>query len=84
MPESEPLMLSTRRLREAVTALVEPIPIWDGGTCRWSDALYWRLRGSLRGQPGRSGRRVPDSRLPCRADVLTLLIDIDMTAAEWH
>lgn len=84
MSESEPLKLSLRRLREAVHALVEPIPVWDGGTCRWSDALYWRLRRSLRGQPRQSGRRVPDSRPPCRTDVLTLLIDIDMTAAEWE
>ncbi len=85
MSESEqPLVLSQRRLREAIHALAEPIPVWDGGVCRWSDAVYWRLRGSLRGQPTRSGRRVPDSRLPCRADVLTLLIAIDMTAAEWE
>jgi len=79
-----PLAMSRRRLRDAVNALAEPIPVWDGGVCRWSDAVYMRLRSSLRGAPTRSVRLVPDSRLPCRADVLTLLIDIDQTAAIWE
>lgn len=29
-------------------------------------------------------RQVPDSRLPCRTDILTLIIDVDMTVAEWQ
>jgi hypothetical protein len=80
----KPLAMALRRLRGAVNALTEPIPVWDGGVCRWSDAVYLRLRGSLRGAPTRPLRLVPDSRLPCGADVLTLLIDIDQTAAVWE
>jgi len=45
--------------------------------------LYVRLRTALRGEPSRSGRRLPSSRGPCRGDVLALLVDIDSTAAGW-
>lgn len=82
-PDS-PLAHAQRRLHDAVTALAEPTPIWEAGICRYSPPLYTRLRGSLRGQPTRLGRRVPSSRLPCRTDVLALLLDIDGTTARWH
>ena len=77
------LELSTKRLADAVHRLAEPIPIWHGGVCRLTPPLYVRLRTALRGEPSRSARRLPSSRLPCRGDVLALLVDIDSTAAGW-
>ncbi|MCH9642662.1 MAG: hypothetical protein K0U70_03915 [Actinomycetia bacterium] len=52
-----PLALSQQRLDDAVHALADPIPVWGGGTCRWSDSLYFRLRAALRwgGYPGGGG-----------------------------
>jgi hypothetical protein len=49
-----------------------------GGAYRWSESLYPQLRGALQGvtAPVRLAR-VARSRLPCRIDVLTLLIEID-------
>jgi len=84
MKQEEPLALATRRLRDAVAALADPVPVWDAGVCRWSDPLYLRLRDSLKGSKQVGRRQVPDSRLPCRTDILTLVIDIDMTVAEWQ
>lgn len=76
--------MARRRLSDAVHALADRQPQWIDGVCRWADPLYTRLRGSMRGAPMQSGRRVPDSRLPCRTDILTWLIDVDMTVAEWQ
>jgi hypothetical protein len=77
------LPVASKRLADAVHALVEPFPIWHGGICRLTPPLYVRLRAALRGNPGRSGRRLPASRLPCRGDILALLVDIDSTTAGW-
>jgi hypothetical protein len=77
------LPVATKRLADAVHALVEPFPVWHGGICRLTAPLYVRLRAALRGTAGRSGRRLPTSRLPCRGDVLALLVQIDSTTAEW-
>lgn len=79
-----PLAKARRRLTEAVAALAEPVPIWDSGVCRYTEPTYTRLRGALRGQPTRSVRRIPSLRLPCRGDVLALLLDIDATTAQWE
>lgn len=79
-----PLAAARRRLSEAVFAFAEPQPIWLGGICRWSDPLYVRLRDALKGSKQVGRRQVPDSRLPCRTDILTLIIDVDMTVAEWQ
>lgn len=80
----QPLPLARNRLADAVHALADPLPVWVGGLCRWTDPLYVRLRDALqpRNQPGR--RRVPGSRAPCNTAALTLIIEIDMTVAEWH
>lgn len=82
---SEPLALARRRFTDAVGALVDPQPVWVAGACRWLPPVYVRVRDELqpRNKPG-GRRRVPDSRLPCRTDALVLVIDIDMTAAEWQ
>ena len=79
-----PLPLARRRLSDALHALADPIPEWAGGTCRWSDALYVRLRAELPG--GTRARRgwVNSSRLPCRGDVLDLLFQIDTTVGGWE
>jgi hypothetical protein len=41
------LPAARRRLDDAVHALVDPVPVWDGDVCRWSDAVYVRLRMAL-------------------------------------
>ena len=82
-PNGEPLVIARGRLTDAVRQLADPLPIVDTGRCGWLAPLYSRLRGSLRGQPLRAGRRVPDSRLPCRSDVLALLVEVDAAVAEW-
>lgn len=79
-----PLPLARRRLSEAVTALAEPVAVWESGVCRWTPPVYTRLRAALRAKPSQSGRRVPSSRLPCRTDVLGLIFEIDTTAAKWE
>lgn len=66
-------------------ALADPVPVWDGGVCRWSDALYARLRGALTGRGGvqrHSGAF--GSRAPCRSNVLALLVEIDTGVAGWE
>lgn len=82
-PEN-PLEAARRRLSEAVFAFTDPQPIWVGGICQWIDPLYLRLRDALKGSKAVGRRQVPDSRLPCRTDILTLIIDVDMTVAEWQ
>jgi hypothetical protein len=78
------LPVARRRLADAVAALVNPRPEWDNGTCRWVDSVYVRLRGGLSGKAGVSGGRLlPGSRLPCRANALSLLVEIDQYTARW-
>lgn len=77
-----PLVLAKRRLSDAVHALADPIPVWAGGTCRWGDPLYRRLRQTLSVWPTRRGA-AQRSRLPCSVTALALLIDIDGTVAAW-
>ena len=81
--EDGPLALARRRLADGVHALADRTPIWDHGTARWSDSLYSRLRGAM---VARTGRRhvLAGGRLPCRVDVLTVLIDIDRAVAGWE
>lgn len=72
-----------RRFGNAVAALVDPVPIWDRGACRWSSPVYARLRGALVGRTMRGRRAVAGSRLPCRTDVLVWLLEVDAAAAAW-
>lgn len=78
-----PLALSRRRLADCVHSLVDEIPVWEQGIARWSESVYARLRGALVARTARS-RAVAGSRLPCRVDVLTLLVEIDRVASEWE
>ena len=79
-----PLALARRRLADAVHALVAPSPVWDSGVCRWSDSLYARLRVALAGTAPRKRAQMRRSKLPCRGDVLDLLLQIDTTVAGWE
>ncbi|MGD9621986.1 MAG: hypothetical protein AB7G47_13190 [Mycolicibacterium sp.] len=80
-----PLALSQQRLDDAVHALADPIPVWDHGTCRWSDSLYTRLRGALRGRKGGGGiRMVAGSRAPCSVAALDLLVAVDSCTERWE
>ncbi len=56
---------------------------WYEGCCRTSPALYTALRAELAG--ARPVGRVAQqrSRLPCRTDILQLLIEIDSVVASW-
>jgi hypothetical protein len=84
LPESDgPLMLTRRRLDAAVHALADPVPAWDGGVCRWSDALYSRLRGAITARTAGRRRVMAGSRAPCRTDVLVWLIEVDTAVAAW-
>jgi hypothetical protein len=78
------LQLARRRLDDAVHSLVDPIPLWDHGTARWSDAVYVRLRGAITART--VGRRhvMAGSRAPCRIDVLTPVVDIDRAVGSWE
>lgn len=73
-----------RRLGDAVAALADPQPVWIGGACRWQDALYTRLRDALQPRHQAGRRQVPGSRAPCRTDILSMVIDVDMTVALWQ
>jgi ribosomal protein S27AE len=79
-----PLPLARRRLADAVHALANPQPQWIAGVARWQHSLYTRLRTELAG--GRvAGRWRPHSaRLPCRGDVLALLVEVDAAVAGWE
>ncbi len=83
MPES-PLGLSRRQFDDAVTALADRQPVWHDGVGRWSDSLYVRLRGALRGSMKAGRHRVAGSHLPCHSAVLALLVDVDQTVAKWQ
>ncbi len=80
--EDGPLVLARRQLENAVAALADPQPAWDGGVCRWAPAVC--LRRELLG--GRVVRRIvrQTSRPPCRTDVFNCLVDIDTTVAAWE
>jgi hypothetical protein len=79
-----PLAVARHRLTDAVSALADPIPVCvGGGVYRWSESLYVQLRQALAGDR-LWVRRVFHSRLPCRADVLALVIEIDTAAAGWE
>lgn len=67
-----PLALARRQLENAVAALADPEPVWDAGVCRWAPAVYVCLR------------RLGSSRLPCRIDVLTWIVDVDAVVAGWE
>jgi hypothetical protein len=79
-----PLTLSRRRLDNAVHALADPIPVWADGVCRWSDSVYVRLRGALRGAPVTRAAVYRRSKPPCRFDVLALLVSIDAAVCSWE
>ncbi len=77
-----PLALSRRRLGDAVAALADPQPVAVAGVYRWQTPIYLELRQALNGsKTDRTG--VQRSLLPCRVDVLALVIDIDRTSAGW-
>lgn len=86
IPDTEdgPLALAQQRLDDAVHALADAIPVWDGGTCRWSDSLYSRLRAALRGRGGAGIRVVPGSRAPCSMRALELLVAVDSSVERWE
>jgi hypothetical protein len=78
-----PLQLSLRRFADAVHSLSDEVPVWDRGTARWSDSVYARLRGAIAART--VGRRhvLAGPRLPCRIDVLTLVVEVDTAVAGW-
>lgn len=77
------LPLARRRLDDAVHALADPVLDWHAGVCRTSPALYVGMRGALRGSTDRRSG-VWRSVLPCRADVLGWLVEVDGTVAAWE
>lgn len=79
-----PLVLTRRRLDDAVHALADPTPVWDHGVCRWSDAVYSRLRVAITARTAGRRRVMAGSRALCRTEVLALLIDIDTTVGLWE
>jgi hypothetical protein len=79
-----PLPLARRRLNDAVHALADPVPLWADGVCRWSDSVYVRLRGALRGAPVSRTTTYRRSKPPCRFDVLALLVSIDAAVCTWE
>ena len=78
-----PLALARQALEDAVRAMADPFPVWSGGSARWIDPLYARLRAGMTGSAPVRHRTVHRSRLPCRVDVLALLLEIDGTVAGW-
>lgn len=82
---TEPLAVARRRLEDAVHALADPVPERVGDVCRWADPVYVRLRFALRGRVvGHARTRTHRSVLPCRVDVLALLVEIDGAVAAWE
>ncbi len=82
--EDTPLILARQRLDRAVHDWADPQPRFENGRVRWSDRLYDRLRGALKGSAGVSGHRVPGSRMPCVTAVLALLVEVDTVVASWE
>ena len=82
-PQDGPLELALRQLDDAVRALTDPVPEQIGGLTRWADPLYTRLRAALCSAKGHQRGAASRSRLPCRVDVLALLLEIDHTACAW-
>jgi hypothetical protein len=77
-----PLPLAKRRLGDAVAALADPQPVVIASVYRWQTPIYLELRHALNGSKTyRTG--VQRSLLPCRVDVLALVIDIDRTSTGW-
>ncbi|MCH9737076.1 MAG: hypothetical protein K0U78_21405 [Actinomycetia bacterium] len=74
-----------QRLDAVVHALVDAVPVWDGGVCRWSESVYARLRQALRGRQGAGGvRLVAGSRAPCSIAALDLTVAVDSCAERWE
>ncbi len=70
-----------QRLDAVVHALVDALPLWDDGTCRWTESVYARLRQALRGRQCAGGARlVAGPRAPCSIAALDLVVAIDCTA----
>ena len=83
--EDGPLALSQDRLDRVIHALVDEVPVWDGGTCRWKGSVYARLRQALRGRRGAGGLRlVAGPRTPCSVSVLDLVVAVDCAVARWE
>jgi hypothetical protein len=82
-PHDGPLGLARQRLDDAVRALADPVPEQIGGVLRWADPLYTRLRAALCSAKGQQRGAASRSRLPCRVDVLALLLEIDHTVCAW-
>jgi hypothetical protein len=80
------MAVTMRRLTDAVSALADPTPACiGGGAYRWSESLYTRLLQALQGGTLPARRAcMRNSRLPCRVDALTLLIEIDTTVGGWE
>ncbi len=73
------------RLDAVVHALVDPVPVWDRGTCRWTESVYSRLRQALRGRQGAGGvHLVAGSRAPCSIAALDLVVAIDCCVERWE
>lgn len=81
MHDDGPLPLARRRLTDAVHSWADPIPVWADGLCRWTDPLYQRLRDALHG--GNIRRSGSMRTVPCRVEVLDLLLDVDASVAAW-
>jgi hypothetical protein len=75
--------LARQRLDDAVRALADPTAEQTGELVRWADPLYTRLRAALCGAKGQQRGASHRSRLPCRIDVLALLLEIDHTVCAW-
>ncbi len=70
-----------QRLDAVVHALVDAVPVWDGGGCRWTESVYARLRQALRGRQGAGGVcLVAGSRAPCSIAALDLTVAVDTCA----
>ena len=82
MSEDGRLPLARKRLSDAVHSLADPLPIWHGDCCRWTDSVYAQLRGALSGGVVRGSNALRTA--PLRVNVLSLLIEIDGTVDSWE
>jgi hypothetical protein len=78
-----PLPLAKRALDDAVSAICDPIPRWVDGELRWADPLYVQLRIELAGNKPTQRSQVVRAILPCRVDILALLIEVDRAVITW-